>query len=169
MGANVRDPRSRPCGDRTRVRPSLTRFEDAGSRSLTANTGATSLNSRSPVGTTAAQVASRLALVWGVCEIFPEVRQRSLLFKLALSTRVGSRRAFLTDLRGSRENYKSLSGHSSPGPSFAVLCLDGDGLVPCRDYPLYPLRHRPARLQDQAARVDPVRLGLFFPRANSSA
>ncbi|GAA5989958.1 hypothetical protein JCM10908_002396 [Rhodotorula pacifica] len=29
--------------------------------------------SRSPIGTTVAQVASRLALVWGVCEIFPEV------------------------------------------------------------------------------------------------
>ncbi|BGP58140.1 hypothetical protein JCM8202_006158 [Rhodotorula sphaerocarpa] len=28
---------------------------------------------RSPIGTTVAQVASRLALVWGVCEIFPEV------------------------------------------------------------------------------------------------
>ncbi|GAA5880786.1 hypothetical protein JCM3774_005748 [Rhodotorula dairenensis] len=28
---------------------------------------------RSPLGTTVAQVASRLALVWGVCEIFPEV------------------------------------------------------------------------------------------------
>ncbi|POY73083.1 hypothetical protein BMF94_3921 [Rhodotorula taiwanensis] len=28
---------------------------------------------RSPIGTTVAQVASRLALVWGVCEIFPEI------------------------------------------------------------------------------------------------
>ncbi|GAA5905183.1 hypothetical protein JCM6882_000402 [Rhodosporidiobolus microsporus] len=28
---------------------------------------------RSPLGTTVAQVASRLALVWGVCEFFPEV------------------------------------------------------------------------------------------------
>ncbi|GJN94000.1 hypothetical protein Rhopal_007063-T1 [Rhodotorula paludigena] len=31
------------------------------------------LRSRSPFGTTVAQVASRLALVWGVCEFFPEV------------------------------------------------------------------------------------------------
>ncbi|GAA5979399.1 hypothetical protein JCM11641_005023 [Rhodosporidiobolus odoratus] len=28
---------------------------------------------RSPFGTTVAQIASRLALVWGVCELFPEV------------------------------------------------------------------------------------------------
>lgn len=59
---------------------------------------------------------------------------------------------------GSCENYQSLSRLSSPGPSFAVLCLDGDGLVLRRAHPLFPLRHRPARLQDQGARVDPVRL-----------
>jgi very-long-chain (3R)-3-hydroxyacyl-CoA dehydratase len=70
---------------------------------------------RSPLGTTAMQVASRLTLVWGIVENFAEVLQPSLSYFLVISR-------------------DTLDPHQSD------LCEYGDGLVDCGNYSVYFLR-----------------------------
>lgn len=112
-----------------------------------------STRSRSPLGTTVAQIASRLALVWGVCEFFPQVIALSSRVDALLERKRVLSRSFCAKGTNSPLTFASLAQTGRP---LAVLRLDGDRLVVRRDDPLHALRDRLARDQDQGARVASV-------------
>lgn len=108
---------------------------------------------RSGLGTTVAQVASRLILVWGVLLVFPQVNER-------IST--PSMRPCQVTFTADSALVDMLSHSSSPrwlgrtDADFAHLLQHGVRLVRGRDGQVLDLRSRSVRNQALPARVAPV-------------
>lgn len=89
-------------------------------------------SSRSPLGTTVAQIASRLLIVWYICIVYPQVS-----FRLITVCR---------SKEGRRET-DNFSMRGDLGTSNSILRFNGYGLVIRRNYSLPSLRYQPLEYQ----------------------